>query len=100
MDGINIVQVILILVVLVNGLFAIRFVLDVLQHKEELKEEPGNPVAMAIVSFFMFFLSTFGISDFAIGSSLYPKAKEVAGNFKSRMCDSGCGDGTGLYIQY
>lgn len=44
MDGINIVQVILILVVLVNGLFAIRFVLDVLQHKEELKEEPGNPV--------------------------------------------------------
>lgn len=78
MDGINIVQVILILVVLVNGLFAIRFVLDVLQHKEELKEEPGNPVAMAIVSFFMFFLSTFGISDFAIGSSLYPKAKWVS----------------------
>ncbi len=55
MDGINIVQVILILVVLVNGLFAIRFVLDVLQHKEELKEEPGNPVAMAIVSFSCFF---------------------------------------------
>lgn len=78
MDGINIVQVILILVVLVNGLFAIRFVLDVLQHKEELKEEPGNPVAMAIVSFFMFFLSTFGISDFAIGSSLYPKVKWVS----------------------
>ena len=78
MDGINIVQVILILVVLVNGLFAIRFVLDVLQHKEELKEEPGNPVAMAIVSFFMFFLSTFGISDFAIGSSLYTKAKWVS----------------------
>lgn len=78
MDGINIVQVILILVVLVNGLFAIRFVLDVLQHKEELKEESGNPVAMAIVSFFMFFLSTFGISDFAIGSSLYPKAKWVS----------------------
>lgn len=78
MDGINIVQVILILVVLVNGLFAIRFVLDVLQHKEGLKEEPGNPVAMAIVSFFMFFLSTFGISDFAIGSSLYPKAKWVS----------------------
>lgn len=78
MDGINIVQVILILVALVNGLFAIRFVLDVLQHKEELKEEPGNPVAMAIVSFFMFFLSTFGISDFAIGSSLYPKAKWVS----------------------
>lgn len=78
MDGINIVQVILILVVLVNGLFAIRFVLDVLQHKEELKEEPGNPVAMTIVSFFMFFLSTFGISDFAIGSSLYPKAKWVS----------------------
>lgn len=78
MDGINIVQVILILVVLVNGLFAIRFVLDVLQHKEELKEEPGNPVAMAIASFFMFFLSTFGISDFAIGSSLYPKAKWVS----------------------
>ena len=33
---------------------------------------------MAIVTFLMFLLSTFGISDFAIGSSLYPKAKWVS----------------------
>lgn len=73
-----IVKVILALVVIVNGAFAIRFISDVIRHKSEIMKEPGNPVAMTISSFFMFLLSTFGISDFAIGASLYPKLKWVS----------------------
>ncbi|MCI2047288.1 MAG: hypothetical protein LKJ90_06195, partial [Faecalibacterium sp.] len=72
------VKIILALVVIVNGAFAIAFIRDLLAHKGETMKEPGNPIAMAISSFTIFLLSTFGISDFAIGSSLYPKAKWVS----------------------
>lgn len=71
----NIVAVILILVVAVNGIFAMMFIRDLIKHKGETMREPGNPIAMAIVSFFLFLLSTFGISDFAIGAAIYPKLK-------------------------
>lgn len=72
-----VVPIILTLVVIVNGAFAVVFVRDLITHKGETMREPGNPVAMAISSFVIFLLSTFGISDFAIGSSLYPKVKWV-----------------------
>ncbi len=72
------VKIILALVVIINGAFAIAFIRDLLAHKGETMKEPGNPIAMAISSFIIFLLSTFGISDFAIGSSLYPKAKWVS----------------------
>ena len=71
------VTIILILVVLVNGAFAISFIRDLLSHKDETKREPGHPLAMALSSFIIFLFSTFGISDFAIGSSFYPKVKWV-----------------------
>lgn len=70
-----VVTVILVLIVIVNAVFAISFVRDLIAHKGETMKEPGNPIAMAIATGIMFLLSTFGISDFAIGSSLYPKAK-------------------------
>lgn len=69
------VKVILTLVVVINGVFAISFIKDLIAHKAEAKGEPGNPIAMAISSFIIFFLSTFGISDFAIGTVLYRKLK-------------------------
>lgn len=71
----SIVAIILILVVAVNGIFAIMFIRDLIKHKHETMKEPGNPIAMAVVSFFLFLLSTFGISDFAIGAAIYPKLK-------------------------
>ena len=71
------VKAILCLIVIVNGWFAITFIRDLLKHKNDVMKEPGNPIVMGIVTFLMFLLSTFGISDFAIGSSLYPKAKWV-----------------------
>lgn len=72
-----IVPVILTLIVLINGLFAIQFSRDVVRHKDTVMSEPGNPIAMGISQFLIYFFSTFGISDFAIGASLYPKMKWV-----------------------
>lgn len=54
------------------------FVRDLVAHKGQIMKEPGNPIAMAVSSFIIFLLSTFGISDFAVSSSLYPKAKWVS----------------------
>lgn len=73
----SIVKAILILVVIVNGAFAVTFIRDLIAHKGETMKEPGNPIVLAISSFIIFLLSTFGISDFAISASLYPKAKWV-----------------------
>jgi uncharacterized membrane protein YfcA len=74
----SIVLVILALVVIVNGIFAFFFVRDLAAHRGQTLKEPGNPIVMGIVSFFLFLLSTFGISDFAIGASIYPKLKWIS----------------------
>jgi len=68
-----VLKVVLTLIVIVNGAFAITFIKDLIAHKGETMKEPGHPIAMAISSFMLFFLSTFGISDFAIGTVLYRK---------------------------
>ena len=60
-------------IVLINGYFLFTFIKDLLLHKEEMKAEKANGKILPFTSFIMFFLSTFGISDFAIGSVLYPK---------------------------
>lgn len=60
-------------IVLINGYFLFTFIKDLLLHKEEMKAEKANGKVLPFTSFIMFFLSTFGISDFAIGSVLYPK---------------------------
>ena len=65
--------ILLSLIILVNGYFLFMFVKDLLSHKEEMKAEKGDSKWLPFTSFFMFFLSTFGISDFAIGTVLYPK---------------------------
>ena len=71
------IYAILALICIVNGVFVVAFIRDIIKHKQELKEEPGNPIVMAFSQLIIYFLSTFGISDFAIGASLYPKAKWV-----------------------
>lgn len=70
-----VLKVVLTLIVIVNGAFAITFIKDLIAHKGETMGEPGHPIAMAISSFMLFFLSTFGISDFAIGTVLYRKLR-------------------------
>ncbi len=74
----NILQILLVLIVLVNGFYAATFVRDLIKNKDEMIKEPGNPIAMAIAHFFIFMLSTFGISDFAISAAAYPKLKWVS----------------------
>ncbi|CAM2904400.1 sulfite exporter TauE/SafE family protein [Erysipelothrix tonsillarum] len=64
-------------IVLINGTFLVKFVMDLLAHREETKAEPAPTLGLAISSFIMFFLSTFGISDFAISTVLYRKLKWV-----------------------
>lgn len=71
-----VVKVILILIAVINVVFLIHFIRDLVKNKWGMTES-GNPIVMTISQFIMFFLSTFGISDFAIGASLYPKLKWV-----------------------
>lgn len=73
-----VVKILLALVIVVNGAFLIVFLRDLITHWKEVFQEKGNPVAEAVSSFVIFFLSTFGISDFAISASLYPKMKWVS----------------------
>lgn len=65
------VQVILALIVVVNGLFAYRFFSDYMKHRKETWAEPGNSVGLAIWGAVCFFLSTFGIPDFALSTIFY-----------------------------
>ncbi|MDD3426681.1 MAG: hypothetical protein WCR88_05570 [Aminobacterium sp.] len=65
------VKVLLVLIALVNGLYAFRFASDFLKHRKEAWAEPGNNLFLAVWGAVVFFLSTFGISDFALSTILY-----------------------------
>lgn len=71
-------NVLLILIIAINSYFLFIFVKDVISHKEEVKKEQASSKILPFSAFIMFFLSTFGISDFAIGSVLYPKLNWVS----------------------
>ena len=71
------IYIVLAVIVVVNLTFIAAFIKDLINNKESLKEENGNPIVMAISQFIIYFLSTFGISDFAIGASVYPKMNWV-----------------------
>lgn len=49
------VQIILALIVVVNGLFAYRFFSDYMKHRKETWAEPGNSVGLAIWGAVCFF---------------------------------------------
>ena len=77
----SVVNIILILVVVVNGTFAVVFLRDLLKRKAEVAkdffENMGRTAIQAIVAGVTFFLSTFGISDFAISTVIYRQFKWV-----------------------
>lgn len=77
MSIMTIVYIILALVLVVNGAFGILFARDLAKNRGTVMKEPGNPIALAILSPIIFFFSTFGISDFAVASAIYPKLKWV-----------------------
>jgi uncharacterized membrane protein YfcA len=77
--GVNVVvKVLLVLIALVNGLYAFRFASDFLKHRKEAWAEPGNNLFLAVWGAVVFFLSTFGISDFALSTILYRAKKFVS----------------------
>ena len=63
----------LLLIGLMNAYFAYIFVKDLMAHKSDVMKEEASTYALPFTSFILFFLSTMGISDFAISTSLYPK---------------------------
>jgi len=80
MEG-KMVGVLLVLITLVNGLYAFKFAADFLKHKKDAWAEPGNNVFLALWGAITFFLATFGISDFALSTILY-RARKLTSDSK------------------
>ncbi len=76
-ERMNIVIVLLAAILVVNGLYAFRLARDLVKHRKETAEEPGNPILLALWGAAIFFLSTFGISDFALSTVMYRSRKLV-----------------------
>src|SRR3990167_11406304 len=71
-------SIILILIAIANSIFIMRFVTDLIQHRELLRMEPGNKLTLAFSSIIIFFLSSFGVCDFAISTIFYRIKKLVS----------------------
>ncbi|MGT2888647.1 sulfite exporter TauE/SafE family protein [Streptococcus didelphis] len=71
-------NILLFLVILINAYFTFIFIKDLITHKREILAEEASTVALPFSSALIFFLSTIGISDFAISTSLYPKLNWVS----------------------
>ena len=67
----------ILLILLVNSVFVLRFLTDLVKHKQALKTESGHPLLLATALALIFFLSTLGISDFALSTLFYRKMKLV-----------------------
>jgi uncharacterized membrane protein YfcA len=76
MTGSTMVRIILLFIVVVNGIFAIQFIRDFLKNKAGALKEPGHSLFLAGWSVFVFFFSTFGVSDFALSTVVY-RAKKL-----------------------
>ncbi|SRR5579883_244408 len=73
----TVTTLILILIVIVNGIFAARLLVDLNQNRSELTDR-GNNLLIAASSMIIFFFSSFGVSDFAISTIVYRKMKLVS----------------------
>lgn len=71
-------KILIIAIIAINFLFIFVLVRDLLKHRHEIMEEPASPIWTPLSQIVIYFLSTFGISDFAISTALYPKAKWVS----------------------
>lgn len=71
-------KILIIAIIAINFLFIFVLVRDLLKNRHEIMEEPASPIWTPLSQIVIYFLSTFGISDFAISTALYPKAKWVS----------------------
>src|SRR5271170_6885793 len=74
----TLVSGVLTMIVLVNGWFVVRLLKDLWRHKKAMGVESGNIVLLALSSPLIFFLSAFGISDFALSTILYRQKRIVS----------------------
>ena len=69
---------IIVIIILINIYFLAHLFHDLWQHRHHIMQEPASnfwePVAMIII----YFLATFGVSDFALSTSFYHKTKWVS----------------------
>ena len=65
-------------IIIVNLIYIFMLGKDLWKHKDEVMKEPASNIWTPISQIVIYFLSTFGISDFAISTALYPKAKWVS----------------------
>lgn len=72
------VKIVLLLIVLVNGAYAIMFIRDFIKNKAEAMEEKGNGAFLSIWGAIVYFFSTFGVSDFALSTILYRARRLVS----------------------
>jgi uncharacterized membrane protein YfcA len=72
------IKAILALIVLVNGLYAYRLLVDLIRHKSEIWREPGSNAFFMVLGFLSQFLGTFGVSDFAFNTVAFRLTKTVA----------------------
>ena len=70
-------SVILCLIVAFNSVFAFVFMRDLWRHRDSFLREPGNSFGQALTAACVFFLSSFGLSDFAISMPIYMKFRWV-----------------------
>jgi uncharacterized membrane protein YfcA len=71
------IKAILALIVLVNGLYAYRLLVDLIRHKSEMAREPGSSLFFMALGFVSQFLGTFGVSDFAFNTVAFRLTKTV-----------------------
>lgn len=64
-------------IILINLLFMIILGRDLFKRRTEIFKEPADNLWTPLAQIVIYFLSTFGISDFAISTALYPKMKWV-----------------------
>lgn len=65
-------------IIVINFIFICYFMRDLMRHKSDFMKEPASSVWTPISQIVIFFFSTFGISDFAISTAIYQKAKWVS----------------------
>lgn len=73
----NTLKILLLLIIVFNSIFLVKFIKDLTNKFNEVKNEKANSAILPFTSFAIFLLSSLGISDFAISTLLYPKLKWV-----------------------
>ena len=73
----SVLQFIIVMILLFNLVFLFFFVRDLWRNRSTFMKEPGSALLQGLSTGVVFFLSSFGISDFAISMVIYTKAKWV-----------------------